>query len=122
MKSSSTHRSLKLRSHAAGMRNELATASERALWQRLRARQLGVHFRRRVPLLGRYIVDFLAPGARLVVEVDGGYHGSPATRRAAAGRDRRLSKAGLLVLRLSAELLSRCPGNDEREVVASTPP
>ena len=95
--SSPIHRSLKLRGHAAGMRSELATASERALWQHLRAGQLGVHFRRQVPLLGRYIVDFLAPGARPVVEVDGGYHAPPARRRTDARRDYRLNKAGFLV-------------------------
>jgi very-short-patch-repair endonuclease len=38
------------------------------------AGQLGVSFRRQVPLGNRFIVDFLAPVARLVVEVDGGYH------------------------------------------------
>ena len=45
------------------------TASEAALWRRLRGRRLGVQFRRQV-VLGRYIVDFVAPKARLVVEVD----------------------------------------------------
>jgi very-short-patch-repair endonuclease len=43
------------------------------LWQAIRDGRLGVQFRRQVPV-GRYIVDFLAPRERLVVEVDGGYH------------------------------------------------
>jgi very-short-patch-repair endonuclease len=94
-------RTLQLRSRAASMR-ECGTASERALWQLLRGGQLGVPFRRQVPLLGCCIVDFLAVGARLVVEVDGAYHVEAARRRADARRDRRLEKAGYRVLRVTA--------------------
>src|SRR5258706_3515669 len=101
--STSLQRSLKLRGHAAAMR-EPGTASERALWALLRAEKCGVHFRRQVVLLGSYIVDLYAPAANLVVEVDGPYHAMPARRRADARRDRRLGKAGFRVLRLAAEL------------------
>jgi len=45
-----------------------------ALWWLLSAGQLGVSFRRQVPLGDRYIGDFVARSARLVVEVDGGWH------------------------------------------------
>lgn len=55
------------------------TDSEARLWGALRSSQLGVAFRRQVPLLG-FIADFYAPSAQLIVEVDGGYHG----RRASA--------------------------------------
>ena len=66
-------------------------------------------FRRQVPLLGRCIVDFLAPGARLIVEVDGPYHAVPARRRADERRDQRLSKAGYRVLRLTAQQVLKQP-------------
>lgn len=66
------------------MRSHL-TPSEHALWQRLRARALGVTSRRQVPV-GRHIADFLAPTARLIVEVDGGY--DRRRRVADARRDR----------------------------------
>ena len=79
-------------------------ASEHALWQALRSSQLGVGFRRQALVAG-CIVDFLAPSRRLIVEVDGGYHRSPAQRRADARRDRRLQRAGYRVLRLPAELV-----------------
>jgi very-short-patch-repair endonuclease len=61
-----------------------ATDSEAGLFERVRGRRLGVAFRRQVPLLGRYIVDLLAPQLRLVVEVDGAYHrcGRPLMRGA----------------------------------------
>ncbi len=95
---------------------EAGTPSERALWHLLRARQLGVHFRRQVPLLGCCIVDFFAPAVGLVVEVDGPYHAEPARQRADARRDRRLGKAGFSVLRLSAQLVLEQP-EKARELV-----
>jgi adenine-specific DNA-methyltransferase len=50
-------------------------------------------------------VDFLAPRARLVVEVDGGYH---AARRQADGRrERFLRGASYRVLRVTATAVSQ---------------
>jgi len=47
------------------------TESERFLWSRLRGKPLfGVQFYRQRPI-GKYIVDFYAPGPKWVVEVDG---------------------------------------------------
>lgn len=88
---------------ARAMRSE-PTASERALWEALRSSQLGLGFRRQAVVAG-CIVDFIAPSRRLIVEVDGAYHRSPAQRRADARRDRRLQRAGYRVVRLSAELV-----------------
>jgi very-short-patch-repair endonuclease len=76
---------------------------ERVLWSALRASQLGVPFRRQVVLHG-YIVDFLAPSARLVVEVDGAHHAL--RRNADARRDRALFAVGFRVLRLPASLVT----------------
>jgi very-short-patch-repair endonuclease len=51
-----------------------ATDAEMRLWSRLRGKQLeGFRFRRQHPM-GRYIVDFFCPEAKLVVEADGGQH------------------------------------------------
>jgi very-short-patch-repair endonuclease len=47
------------------------TDSERALWEMLRRKQVqSVQFYRQKPI-GNYIVDFYAPKAKIVVEVDG---------------------------------------------------
>ncbi len=62
-----------------------------------------MQFRRQVPLAGRYIADFFAPAAGLVVEVDGSSHIH--RRRADARRDRVLQRLGCRVLRLDAELV-----------------
>jgi very-short-patch-repair endonuclease len=60
---------------------------------------------RRRGVIGSFIADFAAPGARLVVEVDGGSH---ARRRAAdARRDAKLRRVGWRVLRLDADLVLR---------------
>src|SRR5438477_4927561 len=67
------------------------TEAERALWARLRRKQLdGVRFRQQVPL-GRYVVDFLCFERRLIIEVDGGQHAlaMPADRARAAWLEER---------------------------------
>ena len=80
------------------------TPSEARLFNAIRGRKLGVTFRRQVVVAG-FIVDFLAPSAKLVIEVDGGYHAQ--RRRADARRDRILARLGIRVLRIDAELVLR---------------
>ena len=92
-----------LAAHAHRLR-QAPTDSEARLWRALRSSQLGVAFRRQVPVLG-FIVDFYAPAARLVVEVDGGYHAR--RTNADASRDRKLGRAGYRVLRIEAEQVMR---------------
>jgi very-short-patch-repair endonuclease len=81
------------------------TSSEQKLWSALRGGRLGgVAFRRQV-VIGERIVDFVAPAAKLIVEVDGGYH---AERESAdARRDAVLERAGYRVLRIDALLVVR---------------
>lgn len=72
------------------------TDAERLLWRHLRAyRLLGEKFRRQQPI-GKYIVDFIHFGARLVVEADGGRHDDSA---ADATRDAWLRAQGFHVVR-----------------------
>ena len=97
----SAHRSAVLAGRAASMR--LApTPGERVLWAALRGGRLGTRFTRQV-VLGDCIADFLCRSARLVVEVDGGYH----VRQAAedAERDARLARCGYRTLRLPERLV-----------------
>jgi very-short-patch-repair endonuclease len=91
-------RQQQLHAHAHRMR-VAPSEPELLLWRALRCCQLGVQFRRQVLLHG-CIVDFFAPAARLVVEVDGAQH----TRQRGADkrRDRALAEAGISVLRLPA--------------------
>jgi very-short-patch-repair endonuclease len=74
-----------------------STDAERALWKRLRTRQLaGAKFRRQHPI-GPYIADFCCIERRLVVELDGGQHAVAARRD--ARRTRYLAEQGFRVLR-----------------------
>jgi very-short-patch-repair endonuclease len=81
------------------------THSERLLWAEIRGRRLGPTFKRQRPLLGRFIVAFVAPSARLIVEIDGGYHVERA--RQDLHRDRVLGRAGYRVLRVQSVLVER---------------
>jgi very-short-patch-repair endonuclease len=91
-----------LAARAAAMRADM-TGSEQLLWHRIRRNQLGFPFRTQFRIGGRYLVDFAAPAARLVVEVDGGVHRDRV--RADARRDRDLGRLGWRVLRLPDELV-----------------
>jgi len=60
--------------NTARMLRKNQTDAERALWQRLRNRQLlGVKFRRQVPIKG-YVADFAALEIKLIIELDGSQH------------------------------------------------
>src|SRR5664280_608303 len=91
-----------LAERAHEMRHQL-TPSEAALWAAISRNQLGVTFRRQVLIGNRYIVDFLAPSIKFVLEVDGAYHSQRAV--ADARRERVLRRLGYRVLRLDADLV-----------------
>jgi len=75
------------------------TDAEQLLWSRVRRKQiLGVQFYRQKPI-GPFIVDFHAPAAGLVIEVDGGQHYEDEHRRKDTERDAALTTLGLMVLR-----------------------
>lgn len=50
------------------------------MWRLLRENFPGARFRRQVPIR-HFIVDFASHGAKLVIEVDGGQHGTQADAR-----------------------------------------
>jgi len=90
----------KLKTKARRLRKNL-TDSERALWSRLRNKQLlGVQFYRQKPI-GKHIVDFYAPMAKLVVEVDGSQHIQSGHLQKDRIRDEYLAWLGLKVLRFN---------------------
>ncbi|UFS89317.1 endonuclease domain-containing protein [Bradyrhizobium daqingense] len=53
----------------------------------------GSHFRRQAPI-GPYIVDFLCPAKRLVIELDGGHHNEDDTAAQDLERQRWLEREG----------------------------
>ena len=78
------------------------TDAEQRLWYRVRRKQIeGVQFYRQKPLR-HFIVDFYAPAAGLVVELDGSQHFTGDGREADARRNAALASIGLRVLRFDA--------------------
>lgn len=76
---------------------QFSTDVEKLLWSRLRARRLeGFKFRRQT-WIGPFIVDFVCPEAKLVVEADGAQHGEAIEYD--PRRDRLLADRGYRVLR-----------------------
>ena len=87
-----------LKHRARRLRKNL-TDSEQVLWSRLRRKQLlGIQFYRQRPI-GKYIVDYFAPKAKLVVEVDGSQHMQGDHAIKDKERDAYLANLGLQVLR-----------------------
>jgi len=86
-----------LKGKARQLRKNL-TDGEKALWSRLRNKQLlGTQFYRQKPM-GEPIVDFFAPRAKLVVEVDGSQRGVGEHVQKDRFRDGYLASLGLKVL------------------------
>lgn len=81
-------------SRARELRKNL-TEAEKRLWSVLRYEQMGVRFRRQVPI-GPYIVDFACFDRGLIIEADGGQHADSAHD---ARRDAWLISQGFTVLR-----------------------
>ena len=95
------------KTRARGLRTNM-TPEERLLWYHLRAhRFLGLSVRRQAPV-GPYIVDFLIPAHRLILELDGGHHAESPSDPA---RDAFLAALGYSVLRVwNHEARANLPG------------
>jgi very-short-patch-repair endonuclease len=84
----------------ARMLRKNMTDPERKLWSLLRGQQLGVKFRRKVPL-NKYIVDFYSVKAKLVVGLDGSQHYTNLGISKDKERDIFFNRNGQKVLRFS---------------------
>ena len=80
---------------ARKLRND-PTDAEKRLWLYLRRDQLGVRFRRQLSI-GPYIVDFVCPSKKLIIELDGGQHANQSAED--AKRTEFLEQQGYKVLR-----------------------
>jgi very-short-patch-repair endonuclease len=84
---------------AKELRREM-TPAEKLLWQEVRAKQLGVRFRRQQIIQG-FIVDFYCHKAGLVIEVDGDIH--DLQQEEDARREKALREMGLRIVRFRNE-------------------
>jgi very-short-patch-repair endonuclease len=88
----------KNKTYSRHLRNNL-TDAEILLWSRIRCKQIkNIQFYRQ-KLIGNFIVDFYAPAANIVIEVDGGQHFEEKHIEQDKKRDLFLKQLGLKVLR-----------------------
>ena len=92
-----------LKEHAKRMRNQ-PTEAERTLWMFLQQSKLGEPFRRQF-IIADNIVDFVCLPARLVVEVDGGYHDDVRQQYHDKLRTDEIEKLGFRVIRFTNEVV-----------------
>jgi very-short-patch-repair endonuclease len=77
------------------------TDAELLLWSRVRGKQLNnIQFYRQKPI-GNYIVDFYAPKAKLIIEIDGEQHFDEDSLKKDSIRDNYLNQLSLKVLRFN---------------------
>lgn len=78
------------------------TEAESILWDFLKRSGLGKPFRRQ-HIIGNYIADFFCLPARLIIEIDGGYHQLPQQKNDDETRTEWLKKEGFHVIRFTNE-------------------
>ena len=78
------------------------TEAERVLWMFLKGSNLGKPFKRQ-HVIGQYIVDFVCLPAKLIIELDGGYHQLPQQQINDEERQIWLESQGFTVLRFTNE-------------------
>jgi very-short-patch-repair endonuclease len=77
------------------------TSAEFRLWQALRNRKMAEWKFRRQHSIDRFVVDFVTLDGKLVVEIDGVTHATPAALQRDRERIRILESLGFLVVRVS---------------------
>ena len=101
-----------LRPETASARRQRREMSypEVLLWQRLRKRVSGLHFRNH-HAIGPYVVDFYFAPMRLVIEVDGQIHSTSSAFEQDRLRDRFICENGYRLVRINAaEVLGDADG------------
>ena len=78
------------------------TEAESILWDYLKRSGVGAPFRRQ-HIIGNYIADFVCLPARLVIEIDGGYHQLPQQEVNDEVRTKWLNEQGFNVIRFTNE-------------------
>lgn len=100
------------------------TDVERKLWQRLRIRQIENTKFTRQEIIGSYVADFCARSLKLVIELDGGQHGTDEGLAADAARTEIIEQFGYRVIRFwNSDVIHSLDGTLEmirQEILLST--
>ncbi len=84
------------------LRGSRQTKAERTLWKYIRAKQLGVKFRRQYNI-GLYIVNVYCHELKLIIELDGWVHGEDEQKKKDVIRQRWFELQGYIVKRYRNE-------------------
>jgi len=85
------------------------TEAEKLLWMHLKENKLnGFRFKRQHPI-ATFIADFYCHKAKLVIEIDGGYHHEGQQKKYDQHRDILMNELGLKVLRFRNEEIVNNP-------------
>jgi very-short-patch-repair endonuclease len=91
---------LKFKKLRQKLRKEMPRA-EIIFWEKIRRRQInGLKFHRQYSI-GKYVVDFYCPLAKLVIELDGDTHFNDEYKSKDLLRDKNLNNLGLSILRFN---------------------
>jgi len=100
------------------------TEAEAVLWTYLSNKQRDFRFKRQHPIK-YFIADFYCHKAKLVIEIDGGYHQLPEQYEYDKNRDYELEELGLKVLRFTNEQvffnIENVIKDIEKELIPPTP-
>ncbi|MEK9181092.1 MAG: DUF559 domain-containing protein [Patescibacteria group bacterium] len=100
--------------HLTTLLRRSQTLWEKKLWDVLKAKGIGLKFRRQVKI-ENFIVDFLCPHKKLIIELDGGHHNQVIVGQKDIARQRKLEIKGYKVLRFwNNEIDSNLEGVVER--------
>ncbi len=78
------------------------SVTEQMIWERVSKKQLGVRIRRQHPIW-KFIADFYCHEVKLVIEIDGGIHGSPENKEYDISRDIILKEFQIEILRFTTD-------------------
>ncbi|HLV41484.1 MAG TPA: DUF559 domain-containing protein [Brumimicrobium sp.] len=107
------HYNPNLQQYANDLRNQSVSRAEKHLWKAgLRAKKLGVAFKRQRPI-DRFIVDFFCAEINLIIEVDGSSHDAKGSYD--RYRQDRLESFGYIVIRFQeGEVIHRYPEVEDK--------
>lgn len=84
------------------------TEAEKALWQLIRCKRLGVRAKRQTVIRG-YIVDFYIPAWNMALEADGDVHLKPEVAARDRIRDHHIGQVGIKVMRFTNDMIANHP-------------
>ncbi|NOX85766.1 MAG: endonuclease domain-containing protein [Chlorobi bacterium] len=94
----------KLKSFRKELRNNL-TPAEAILWSALKNKQLEGRKFRRQHSIGKYVADFYCPREKMIIELDGADHFTPAGIEHDEKRDNYIRGLGIKIIRFENNLV-----------------